>query len=77
MTLCADYVASSEIVDLILINEVRTRMGRDGLIMGGCHSVHMKMLEMTNDVDESVTAHNGGNDHDQCHHHHDTHPALK
>ena len=52
-------------------------MGRDGLIMGGCHSVDMKMLEMTNDVDESVTAHNGGNDHDQCHHHHDTHPALK
>ena len=33
--------------------------------------------EMTNDVDESVTAHNGRNDHDQCHHHHDTHPALK
>ena len=33
--------------------------------------------KMTNDVDESVTAHNGGNDHDQCHHHHDTHPALK
>ena len=52
-------------------------MGWNGLIMGGCHWVDIKMREMTNDVDESLTAHNGGNDHDQCHHHHDTHPALK
>ena len=56
---------------------VRTHRTWNGLIMGGCHSVDIKMREMTNDVDESVTAHNGGNDHDQCHHHHDTHPGRK
>ena len=27
--------------------------------------------QLTDDLHERVTAHNGGNDHDQCHHQHD------